>query len=131
LSRHGAAVRAEGAARHRHRLDAARGYALAVRSAVTAREISALLLRDPGSLDTDDQSRRTSRRNACPELDRLANHVTRFAVMLTGLRGDRLDAWLSAVDADGQPELRSFAAGIRRDYGASTMDSLCATTRDR
>ena len=85
---------------------------------LTAREISALLLRDPDSLDIDDQSRRTSVRNACPELDRLADHVTRFAVMVTALRGDRLDDWLTAVDTDGQPELRSFAAGIRRDYDA-------------
>ena len=36
----------------------------------------------------------------------------------TALRGDRLDDWLTAVETDEQPELRSFAAGIRRDYDA-------------
>jgi transposase len=51
-------------------------------------------------------------------VDRLADHVSRFAVMVTALPGDRLDAWLTAVETDNQPELRSFAAGIRRDYDA-------------
>jgi transposase len=79
---------------------------------------SGLLLRDPDSLDADDQTRRTAARAACPQLNRLADHVSRFAVMVTGLRGDRLDQWLTAVDGDDHPELHSFAAGIRCDYDA-------------
>ena len=85
---------------------------------LTARDITSLLLRDPDGLDADDQTRRTEIREACPGLDRLAEHVSRFAVMVTGRRGDRLDDWLTAVETDDQPELRSFAAGIRRDYDA-------------
>jgi transposase len=38
--------------------------------------------------------------------------------MVTALRGDRLDDWFTAVETDDQPELRSFAAGIRPDYDA-------------
>ena len=39
--------------------------------------------------------------------------------MMTGLTGDRdLDNWLAAVEADDQPELRSFATGIRNDKEA-------------
>jgi hypothetical protein len=37
-----------------------------------------------------------------------------FARILTGLHGDRLDDWLAAVEADDQPDLHSFARGIRR-----------------
>ena len=85
---------------------------------LTARDIAGLLLRDPDGLDADDEARRAEVRKACPHLDRLAEHVTRFAVMVTALRGDRLDNWLTAVDTDDQPELHSFAAGIRRDYDA-------------
>ncbi len=33
-------------------------------------------------------------------------------------RGTELPAWLEAVEADDLPELRSFAAGIRRDLSA-------------
>jgi transposase len=38
--------------------------------------------------------------------------------MVTTLRGGRLDDWLTAAETDEQPELRSFGAGIRRDYDA-------------
>jgi transposase len=39
--------------------------------------------------------------------------------MMTGLTGSTgLDKWLAAVEADDQPELRSFATGIRNDTGA-------------
>jgi transposase len=38
--------------------------------------------------------------------------------MLVHRQGEDLNAWLAAVDADDHPELRSFAAGVRRDYEA-------------
>jgi transposase len=41
-----------------------------------------------------------------------------FAKILTGLHGDRLDDWIIAVEADDQPELHSFANGIKRDHDA-------------
>jgi hypothetical protein len=72
----------------------------------------------PGHSGRRRPDRRTSVRNDCPQLSRLADHVTRFAVIVTNLRGDRLDAWLTAVETEDQPELRSFAAGIRRNYDA-------------
>ena len=44
-------------------------------------------------------------------------NVTEFAKILTGLHGDRLDDWI-AVEADDQPDLHSFAYGLRRDHDA-------------
>jgi transposase len=38
--------------------------------------------------------------------------------MLVHRQGQDLNAWLAAVDADNHPELRSFAAGLHRDYDA-------------
>jgi transposase len=35
-------------------------------------------------------------------------------------RGQELPAWLAAVEADDLPELRSLAAGLRRDLAAVT-----------
>ena len=55
---------------------------------------------------------------ALPDLDALAGHVTEFAKILTGLHGDRLDAWITAVEADDQPDLHSFVRGIKRDHDA-------------
>lgn len=38
--------------------------------------------------------------------------------MMTGRHGERLDAWLTAVEADDLTDLHSFARGIRRDHAA-------------
>jgi transposase len=47
--------------------------------------------------------------------------VTSFAKIMTARTGERdLPGWLERVDADDQPELRSFAAGIRLDLAAVT-----------
>ena len=55
-----------------------------------------------------------------PHLDALAGHITAFAEILTGRHGDRLDAWITAVEADDLPHLHSFAAGLKRDHAAVT-----------
>jgi transposase len=84
-----------------------------------ARDIARWILTDPASLGDDGQRELTRARQQCPHLDALADHVTAFAKMLTGLHGDRLDDWLQAAEnADGQPALHSFARGIRNDYQA-------------
>jgi len=46
--------------------------------------------------------------------------VTSFAEMMTGHHGWHLDQWLADVDADDQPQLHSFANGIRKDHDAVT-----------
>ena len=47
--------------------------------------------------------------------------MTSFAKMITERPGaQELEAWLAPVEADDQPELHSFAAGIRRDQNAVT-----------
>jgi len=84
------------------------------------RQITRLLLTRPDHLDDAEQSQLARLRAGCPHIDALAGHVTAFAEMMDGLTGDKdLDPWLAAVDvADGQPELRSFANGIRADKQA-------------
>jgi len=47
--------------------------------------------------------------------------VRSFAEMMTRRRGQQeLETWLTAAEADDQPELHSFANGIRRDQQAVT-----------
>ena len=61
----------------------------------------------------------TSIRAQCPHLDALAAHVTEFAKILTGPRGEQqLDSWIAAASAGDQPDLRSFITGLKRDYQA-------------
>jgi transposase len=85
------------------------------------RQVTRLLLTRPDHLDARDREQLAGIRAQCPHLDSLAGHVTAFAEMMTGLTGSTgLDKWLAAVEAGDQPELRSFATGIRNDKEAVT-----------
>jgi transposase len=82
------------------------------------RDLTRWILTRPASLDDEDKTRLARARQQCPHLDALAAHVTAFAKILTGLHGDRLDAWIQAVNADDQPDLHAFARGLQRDHDA-------------
>ena len=82
------------------------------------RDLARWITADPRNLDDDEKAGLARARELCPHLDALARHVTGFAKILTTLDGTRLEDWLTAVEADDQPDLRSFARGIRHDYHA-------------
>ncbi len=84
------------------------------------RQITGWLLSRPAALDDGEQAQLTAIRARCPHLDALAGHVRAFAEMMTGRQGQHLGEWLAAVEADDQPQLHSFTAGIRRDLQAVT-----------
>jgi transposase len=84
------------------------------------RDVARWILTDPARLDDQDTAKLAAARQRCPHLDALAGHVTEFAKILTGLHGDRLDHWITAVEADDQPDLHSFARGLRHDHDAVT-----------
>jgi transposase len=48
----------------------------------------------------------------------LAHRVGEFAGLLTGRRGEDLDAWMTAADADELPALYGFVHGLRMDLPA-------------
>jgi len=86
-----------------------------------ARQITRWLLSRPEHLQPGERDQLAAIQDRCPHLDALAGHVRSFAEMMTGRRGEQqLEGWLAAVDADDQPCLHSFAAGIRRDLQAVT-----------
>lgn len=86
------------------------------------REITRWLLSRPDHMQPDEQARLNTIRASCPHIDALAGYVASFAEMMTCRTGDRdLEAWLAAIEADDQqPDLRSFATGIRNDQQAVT-----------
>jgi transposase len=85
------------------------------------RQITRWLLSRPGNLDADDQARLAAITAACPHLDVLAGHIRAFAEMMTRRQGLlALEDWLTAVETSDQPQLHSFANGIRRDQQAVT-----------
>jgi Transposase len=83
-----------------------------------ARNLASWILTDPDNLDDDEKAKLAKARERCPHLNALAGHVTEFAKILTGLHGDRLDDWITAVQADDQPDLHSFARGLKHDHQA-------------
>ena len=85
------------------------------------RQITRWLLSRPDRLDPDDRAGLAVIRGSCPHLDALAGHVRGFAEMMTRRQGLlALEDWLTRVEAGDQPELHSFANGIRRDQQAVT-----------
>jgi len=85
------------------------------------RQITRWLLSRPDRLDPGDQAGLAAIRARCPHLDALAGHIRGFAEMMTRRQGLlALEDWLTRVEADDQPELHSFANGIRRDQQAVT-----------
>jgi hypothetical protein len=69
-------------------------------AAPTVREVTNWILRRPDTLDPDEQARVQQVLAHCPQLQAAATHVGAFAEMMCGRHGDRLDAWLIAVEAD-------------------------------
>jgi transposase len=85
------------------------------------RQITRWLMSRPSSLDADDQAQLAAVKASCPHLDVLAGHIRTFAEMMTRRQGLlALEDWLTRVEAHDQPQLHSFANGIRRDQQAVT-----------
>jgi hypothetical protein len=82
------------------------------------RAISKALLTHPDRLGEDDALIVKNATNGCAHLERLQQHVRSFATIMAQRRGQELPACLEAVEADDLPELRSLAAGMRRDLDA-------------
>jgi transposase len=105
-----------------------RRYLQPLRAALTApvlpppppsvREVTRWITSHPDHLTDDEKARLGQVKARSSQLSAAAGHVTAFAQMMTGRHGERLPAWMAAVDLDDLPHLRSFTSGIRRDQAA-------------
>jgi transposase len=86
----------------------------------TVRQVTGWLTRRPEDVTESDSTVLQHLTARCPALATTHDLVREFAKMLTHRHGDRLGAWMERVDAEGQPELRAFAASLRRDLTAVT-----------
>ena len=82
------------------------------------RDLASWILTSPGNLGDDEKAELAAARERCPHLDALTGHVTAFAEIITTLHGDRLGDWITAVEADDQPDLHSFTRGLKHDHDA-------------
>lgn len=77
------------------------------------------LLMQPGEkLDEADQHYRTALLEAAPEVSHALECVGAFSAIVRERDQRRFQTWLTEVEASMLPELRSFAAGLRRDQKA-------------
>jgi transposase len=84
----------------------------------TVREVTRWITSHPEHLTDDEKTRLGQVKARSDQLSAAAGHVTAFAEMMTHRHGERLPAWMAAVDLDDLPHLRSFTSGIRRDQAA-------------
>jgi transposase len=84
------------------------------------REVTSWIMTRPRNLAPGEQARLAAILSSCPELTALSEHVRAFAQIMTERRGRDLETWMTAATASGQPDLRSFVTGLRRDQDAVT-----------
>jgi transposase len=94
------------------------GRADAVRKPPSPRRLVSWLMTRPASLPAHHQEHLEELLTRCAYLNVLSERVKRFADLLTGRRGEELDAWMTTVDADDLPALHGFVHGLRMDLQA-------------
>ncbi len=77
-----------------------------------------LFMRRPDKLEEIEREQLAAFRQAEPSLDTTYQLVQDFLLMMRKREGERLDTWLSQVNASQLPELESFAHGVERDKDA-------------
>jgi len=82
------------------------------------RQASWLLVRSPDDLDREDQDYLDELIRCCPEIATAQPLVQEFGRLVRERDHPALDRWQDAVDDSDLSELRSFAAGLRRDRQA-------------
>lgn len=78
------------------------------------------ILTPPGSLAGDDRAALARITARCHELAAVRALVREFADMLCNRTGRKLPGWADQAEASSIRELRSFAAGLRKDWAAVT-----------
>jgi transposase len=82
--------------------------------------VAAWILTPPGSLATGDREALAQITGRCGEFAATRALVREFADMLCNRHGNKLPAWADQAEASDVRELRSFAAGLRKDWDAVT-----------
>jgi transposase len=84
----------------------------------SAREVRAWILRRLDDLDSEDRDRLQGICDRCPVLATTTEIAREFGHMLRERRGRYPATWIQRVEACDIPELRSFAAGLCKDWDA-------------
>ena len=86
--------------------------------APSAKHVATLLVRRPEALD-ENQSRYLAKMcELSDEIQRAYELTQDFCTMLRDLEGERLDAWVKAVEGSDSEDLQRFVLSIKNDYQA-------------
>jgi len=89
----------------------------------TVRQVRQWILRRPDRLDPRDRDRLDGICARSPLIAVTTALAQAFARLLRARHGQHLGAWVQTVEAAEIPELRAFAAGLRKDW-AAVQDGL-------
>jgi transposase len=81
------------------------------------RHLTWLLLRNPESLNAQEQSTLTFMRET-PDINTTYELAQRFFTMVRERQAGQLDGWLEECEESGIPDLQTFSEGLRREYSA-------------
>jgi transposase len=84
----------------------------------SARKAVWLFIREQTALPTEEQEDLTFIRQASPTAEMAYGLVQDFLTMMRKRQGERLDAWIEAVQESAICELRSFVSGLLKDKDA-------------
>jgi transposase len=85
---------------------------------LSPRQARWLLLRAWDALTPEEQMYRTALLEECPAIREAQQLAADFGVLVRAKDHPTLATWLDRADASAQPEIRSFATGLRRDHAA-------------
>lgn len=75
-------------------------------------------MRHPDRLDEAERAALAQMQEVCPDVAPAYTLAQQFGEMIRGRRADLFDGWLEAARASGIAEVKTFAAGLRRDEKA-------------
>ncbi|WP_437065256.1 hypothetical protein [Streptomyces sp. enrichment culture] len=93
----------------------------------SVRGVTSWIMTHPEHLRDEDADKLHQLRERDPELDRLTLHVRKFAAMMTGRHGDRLEDWITDVEQDSPAPLAALRATSAATSTRSATGCLCRT----
>jgi transposase len=95
----------------------------------SVRQVTSWIMTHPEHLREEDAEKLHRLRERDPELDRLTGHVRKFAVMMTGRHGTRLEGWIIDAEQDTLAPLATSAATSTPSATACPCHTVPAQSR--
>jgi transposase len=85
---------------------------------LSPRQAAWLLVRTPEQLSTEQEAYRAALCQVCPEIAVAYELAQRFVLMVRHRQVSELDSWLADAQVSAVSQIKTLAAGLRKDYNA-------------